>query len=552
MATPADCPVGQIVLPGASFCGPVGTPCSADPWDTEAAAAFDAIFVDAGHPGDGDGTRAAPFVSIREAMAAAPPGAVIALARGRYREAVIIDRGVTLWGGCAAETVIEAPDESMEAATVTFAGDGGLRGVQVTGPRPGVIIPSGARAELGGVAIAGAKYAGMRVDGGELDASGLVISDTVAPSSEGPHGLGLGVNAGSRVSLRGAVLIRNRMAAIWAREADVALEDVALVGTLMQRNGAEEAGAGLAFIGGVTATLRRVVLIDNRVVALAAFDDGTTLEVTDLVVTGTAPDSNGRYGWGVDVAFGARAHLDRLRIESNTEIGLKASTRSVVTVADAMVLGTRAGQEGRFGHGIAVQGGATATINRALLGGGEGVGLIAYDAATHVTVEDVRIVAGTGTARGGIEGTGMHAQGGANIEGRSVAIADRLGAGISAVQPGTRIALSQVSIRNVLPRRCATSTCGGDALGDGIQAVLGAAIALEDFEILHSARVGVVVGGGEVDLRRGEVAHHPIGANIQTTGFDVARISREVEYRSNGRNLDRGGLPLPQPQSELP
>lgn len=53
--------------------------------------------------------------------------------------------------------------------------------------------------------------------------------------------------------------------------------------------------------------------------------------------------------------------------------------------------------------------------------------------------------------------------------------------------------------------------------------------------------------GGVADAARGEIAEHPIGANVQTEGFDVARISSGVRFRDNGRNLDTSGLPLPEP-----
>ncbi len=40
------------------------------------------------------------------------------------------------------------------------------------------------------------------------------------------------------------------------------------------------------------------------------------------------------------------------------------------------------------------------------------------------------------------------------------------------------------------------------------------------------------------------MAGHPIGANVQTEGFDVGRITESVRY-DNDLNLDSSSLPVP-------
>jgi hypothetical protein len=72
-------------------------------------------------------------------------------------------------------------------------------------------------------------------------------------------------------------------------------------------------------------------------------------------------------------------------------------------------------------------------------------------------------------------------------------------------------------------------------------------VSLDRFRVERSARAGVHVGGGMMDLREGSIVGNPIGAVVQTPGFDVARISERVTYVDNERNLDMSTLPLPEP-----
>jgi hypothetical protein len=48
-----------------------------------------------------------------------------------------------------------------------------------------------------------------------------------------------------------------------------------------------------------------------------------------------------------------------------------------------------------------------------------------------------------------------------------------------------------------------------------------------------------------MDARIGEVSYNVIGANIQTAGFDINRLTDRVRYFENDRNLDADSLPIP-------
>jgi hypothetical protein len=73
-----------------------------------------------------------------------------------------------------------------------------------------------------------------------------------------------------------------------------------------------------------------------------------------------------------------------------------------------------------------------------------------------------------------------------------------------------------------------------------------AAIELTGFVVARSALCGVQVAtGGTIDLHDGVIAENPIGANIQSADFDPRRLTTDVAYRDNDRNLDSNVLPVP-------
>jgi hypothetical protein len=107
---PADCLPGQIALPGETSCRAVA-PCGATPW-AGIPLEVDSQYVDQSFAGLSDGSAAAPWLTIGEAVAAAVPNAVVAVAPGVYLENVVVDdKVVRIWGKCPDEVTIEATND---------------------------------------------------------------------------------------------------------------------------------------------------------------------------------------------------------------------------------------------------------------------------------------------------------------------------------------------------------------------------------------------------------------------------------------------------------
>ena len=64
---------------------------------------------------------------------------------------------------------------------------------------------------------------------------------------------------------------------------------------------------------------------------------------------------------------------------------------------------------------------------------------------------------------------------------------------------------------------------------------------------LFLATLSGETGTTSLDAMNGLVTRAEIGACVQVPGYDLARISTDVEYRDNGSNLDTTTLPVPPP-----
>jgi Protein of unknown function (DUF1565) len=115
------CPLGQMAVPGERACREV-SPCGEGPWGDIPVEATTEL-VDQGYAGsDSDGSRERPWKTVREGIQAASPGAIVAVAEGRYTEDVVVfDKPVRLWGRCPALT--EVVGAGFQRSAITLASE---------------------------------------------------------------------------------------------------------------------------------------------------------------------------------------------------------------------------------------------------------------------------------------------------------------------------------------------------------------------------------------------------------------------------------------------
>lgn len=294
-----DCAAGE--RPSPAGCLAVGAPCppASELWRADLPATG-VLYVRPGAAG-GDGTRAAPFGTVAEAAAAAPPGAVIALAAGRFEEQVDLPSGVELRGRCARDTVI-APRAGIAVASPA---GGALRDLTIESSDAAVAVSSGTL-RGSGLRVAHAGSTAIDVSGdGRIELGDAVIEAPASP----PGAEVVRARGSAELALSSALVRYAEGAGVGSRDgAAVELVDVVLVGS-RERTAAVTA----ARLSGLTSTLRRVAATELTIAEGGAVeaDHLALVERGSLrVAAGARMRVRGLFARGGDVFVTERSHLD--------------------------------------------------------------------------------------------------------------------------------------------------------------------------------------------------------------------------------------------------
>lgn len=586
---PVPCGPGEAHLPGTPGCAPLG-PCAAGEWADDLPATG-VVYVRAGAVG-GDGSRAAPFGALSEALAAVRPGGVIALGRGLHEgELVVRGDGVRVIGACSALTSVRTA--APESPTLGAVGRGVVfQGLTVRGPGTGLLALYGAAVTARDLVIDGATLTGIAVgEGARVEAERVVVRD-VRRASSGASALY--ADSGGSLVVRRAVIERSAVDGLTAQEAgtrvelyDVALREQAERGASIERgavahfervvvDGASEAGIFCGGAGG-SATLvdtrvggvrrggpgsvARGVMIDHAArfeadrlhvhdvaqVAVSITRDGTTAALRDLLVERV--DASGGVGRGLNVEMGADVVVERAAFAGMAQVaifsgGLGASLRA----ADLVVRDAVADAEGH-GIGIYARGGGQVAVTRAEITDVVGVGVAAAEAGTVLRVEDVTVRDVASRPTDGRLGGGAQIRLGAALVGARLRVERTREAAIGALEAGSRVELEDLVVRDTGERACATTTCAGRGAGIGLGVWEGSAWRLTRFDVQGSALCGLQIAAGvaSVALDDGLVAGHPIGVNVQAPDLPFDAVFGRVRFSGNERNVDAALLPIPEP-----
>lgn len=590
--------VDEAHFPGGAGCERVGAACGADGF-ADGLPATGVRFVRAGAVG-GDGSRASPFGRVADALAGAASGTIVALSIGTHlQDQIDLPAGVTLRGACTAETVLRSDaDGIMEylgVVTVRSAG-GAIENLRIEGARPGITVNAGSVA-VRDVVIAGATGQGVHVlNGGALDAERLVVRGTL-PYLGMHEGVGLQVGYGSTATVARAVFANNRIAGVTATGEGtvVRIEDASAQDTL-RAAGTDTLGVGFAGDNGARLELARVavdrasyagiralagatVTVDLAVVrdveqsanitALGAgvaaeaailegrrvwidrashagaivYDAGARLALTDALVRGTriaarpAPDL---YGLGVWAQDGGELSLERATVVDNAFLGVIVQRRSAGTLRDVVIRGTRGRPiDGTYGRGLEVIE-ARVTLERALFERNHDVSVTAYRAPTVLDARDVTIRETLANADGTF-GYGLQVIDGPVVTLDGLDVEGSRGNALLAWGAGTAVTLARARIAGVGPFDCAPACATGD-FAYGVASATGGQVTMSAFVLEGAGTAALQLAGGEADLSDGEIADTPIGFNVQTPGFDEARLRTGVRFRAVGVEVDRSAL----------
>lgn len=547
------CPPDEAQFPGTVACARIGTSCPADGWPEGVGA--NAVFVRASTVAAGSGTRADPFGSIGLALAGTTGPVEIALATGVYDEVVELRDAVTIVGACPAETIVHPSTQDTPAAIRVRGNDVVLRNFRISGERVGVDIDDAAAGMLADAMI----FDGTRGGAFQLrNVSQATLRNSsirnTRPAPDGRFGRGLQALGSSVLAVEHVVIAGGtEIAVVAANGASIDMVDVAIVDTATTP-GVRANGRALHVQRGERVTLRRGV-IDNVARQGAAVLDAESLVRLEQVVIRNVLANPGVFdGGGVSANEGGRVELDRVLIERIPRLALSMGDSHTKLTANDIVLRDGLGDdEGRYGRGATLSFHCDATIQRAVVSNVREVGLlVSLDGVAKIEdllVED--IIGEMDRARIG-DALALGDRGQAELT--RVLFRRSQGAAITAFDSGTQLIMRDFIVQDTEEIACARTTCREkDPGGVSITAVQGAHIQLERGIVTRGALCGLQVAqGGTMDARDVTVSFHPIGANIQTEGFDYQRIARDVRYTDNGQNLDAHQILVPSAPSPLP
>ncbi len=652
-----DCAADSAHFPGTTGCSRIGTACPAGDWPEGLPAGVPVLYVRAGGPAGGAGTQASPFGSITAALAAAAAGTILALAKGTFDEAVVLPRGITLWGACVSQSHLAPSTVGTALATILVLGDAvAVRNLHVGGVLPAVVLTrAGTAVELKDLVISGAHDVGL-VAGGAVTVTGsrVVIRGTLPRVGVNDLGEGLLVNGGAQVDLSWVAVEACRTTAVdvYGAGTRVRLSDSVVRGTLSQlntgafgeglfvhkqgriegvriaierntlaavsaENGGQlsltdavlsdtaigdptlDSGFGALITSGGVVDLHRVLILRPLAAGVLLVDDGSALDVTDLVVRDTlgqtgrpgafgiqvsgvagfkalrlglertrgiglaagkgavigledvtardteALPSDAGFGSGFSADLGSKWTVTRARVEDTQCIGIQIKGAGTsVDFFDATVRGTRACSGGIGGQGLAIFTAATASMTRALFENNRSTAIVATGMGTRLELNDLSVIDTQVEQVAGAHGEGLAAQYGGSVELSRARFERSHEVGFVAAIGG-RITGTNVVVRDTLPSECLPPTCR-DKAGIGALSMDDGSVTLSLFSIAHSAVLGLLLArGGTADLQSGEISENPIGLNVQTAGFDLARVERDVIFRSNQVTVSAMLLPLP-------
>jgi len=152
-------------------------------------------------------------------------------------------------------------------------------------------------------------------------------------------------------------------------------------------------GPGIAGVSGMV-SLERVRLERPRGIGITSTGVGATLTARDVLVRDGLADVETAVGQGIEVADGASAVLERLRVDRVRVVALLGDGRATsVQIADLVITGTAASTEGTFGRAIQTQQGAVLMGTSVAVRDNHEAAVVGAGLGTMVDLTDVAVTA---------------------------------------------------------------------------------------------------------------------------------------------------------------
>lgn len=549
------CTKGSIATPGDELCRPVA-PCAAGTWgDIPVDAATE--HVDASYMvGDSDGTSAKPWPTIGAAIAAASPGAIVAVGAGSYVEDLVVDKPLRVWGRCPQMVELVGTTVGLAAMFLSTGADASeIRDLSITGPALGILLSGaqdvlfdrlwvhdtpargvGVEATLGPTSFTMARSLvewtrefGVYLSATQATLDAVAVRDTQLGVAEG-DGVGVMIRDDtvtgdpSSAVVRGSVLERNAYTSSFVVNSHAIFEGVLVRDTQPAQDGRFGRGIAVAFNPAfgipASAEVRASVLENNREVGLFVVGATTLIETT--VVRDTARTFQGlARGIGVQNQPSSRADVQMVQslVERSGEMGIFVAG-AALHLEGTVVRDTQSAATSTSGRGIGIQPDPTTgelgdlVVRSSVVERCHTIGI--FVGAARAVVEGT-LVRDVESATDGRFGRGICAQDDVALAARADLVL-RASAVHGCRDSGVVVIGSDGAIAGTLVTTVSGRSADG-LFGDGVDAFSldgPASVTLDASRIEANARAGLAVFGADVTLSNSAFECNPIQLDVET------------------------------------
>ena len=402
----------------------------------------------------------------------------------------------------------------------------------------GILAQSGSRMVVREVTLRRNAGAGLIAvgSGTQVEADDLWVEDTQPRQSDSQEGWGVQVSGGATASLRRATLLRNHgVGLIVDGDGSRAEAEATLIEQTQPRASDRSLGLGMAAEDGASLILRNVALRGNRDVGLVAIGARTVVDAERLVVEDTRADLTGQSGGqGIGVVAGARLQVRNAALRRNTTAGIQASDDgTTVTAIGLLVEDTEVSPLLDIGTGVRVLGGASMTVDEAVIRRSRGFGMEAWASssqpsdrtllvASRVVVDDTR------ADRFGGNGDGVRAESGASVQLRDAIIRASRQFGIYARDASTELVAASLLVERTLPVE------NSGELGIGVAVFQGARVSMSDAALRRNRAFGLAVVSSGFDLTNGGLLDDPIPSRAEAARLLISDTDANLNNQQAG------------------
>lgn len=612
----ALCPAGTFAAPQegcVSIDGALG--CGEGPWGNVEEAPGDK-HVDGAAPASGDGSRAAPFVTIAEAMAAVDDGGRVVLAAGMYDEPVTITKDVELRGRCPSMVTVSGtqpdPNGFPVVALVEATRSAAIRGVRLTGPGIGVVAFY-ARLEIEEVHLQEVQLFGVVAVGAQSDVSiSHTFIEDVQPGAGNAFGQGVNLVTGGHATITASAIVGSRGTGILL---DAGKPTLSITGSLVAGTGFDsgpELGGNALAVAGGTATVDNCAFVGNRGPqmlvrgpatlqvtgtlfsagpevgppqippeelpagrgvdlgegATASFlqcdirsnyeagvlvrDPGTDVTL-DTCFVGDTESGYERLGAGIEVEFGGTVHAYRTAVVRNTEAGVSAVLEGSTVEGDGLLVeGTKPGKDGYFGYGLTAREHASMSIANSAIVSNHEMGGFFGGSLVTVALEASIVERTLPSAYDGSRGMGLVCHDGATLDLSSSAILHNRTAALAFTIANGHVTGSLLSDVPNGKFTLLNPDHTYEDVGDGLLALFGSDVQVENTRIVGCSRAGLLFGDSRGNVAGSTVTDNRFGLVLQGTDRPDLSDDNAIVGNAEKDTVVDGALPVPGAPSELP